>query len=229
MSMNLAPGESWRAVVGYEGLYEVSSTGRVRSLDRTVRGAWGGPRRIQGKELRTWVSGQGYTVVEIARDGKKWQGGVHILVCEAWHGARPPGMVARHLDDVKSHVSPDNLAWGTVTDNAVDAVRNRRNPNVVKTHCANGHEYTTRDTSTTREGHRRCRQCRLVRRHQQNGRLCSYEVFCDAVAHQMPHKRTRRRLEQCRRGHSMADAYVTPSGARRMCRTCINERAKARV
>jgi hypothetical protein len=51
---------------------------------------------------------------------------VHALVTEAFHGPRPAGQVARHLDDVPTHCTANNLAWGTHADNAADAIRNGR-------------------------------------------------------------------------------------------------------
>lgn len=51
---------------------------------------------------------------------------LHALVAEAWHGARPDGQLARHLDDVPEHCTADNVAWGTPAENYADAVRNGR-------------------------------------------------------------------------------------------------------
>ena len=58
----------------------------------------------------------------------------HVLVCETYHGARPKGMVVRHLDGDPSNDRPSNLAWGTIADNYQDTVlhgrstKHERNP-----------------------------------------------------------------------------------------------------
>lgn len=52
--------ETWRPVLGFEGLYEVSDWGRVRSLDRAARGDQGSVRRIRGRDLRPFVQADGH-------------------------------------------------------------------------------------------------------------------------------------------------------------------------
>ncbi|CAM3221926.1 HNH endonuclease [Mycobacterium intermedium] len=51
---------------------------------------------------------------------------VHQMVCEAFSGRRPPGQVARHLDDVPENCAAENLAWGTHAQNVEDRIRNAR-------------------------------------------------------------------------------------------------------
>ena len=65
--------EVWLPVVGYEGLYEVSDQGRVRSLDRTVAHNLGAQafRRIKGRTLSPGRASNGYLTVMLSRDGKK--------------------------------------------------------------------------------------------------------------------------------------------------------------
>lgn len=65
--------EDWRAVVGWEGLYEVSSLGRVRSVDRIVMdmNRFGpSPSQRRGKIIRGWVAKRGYRCVRLSREGK---------------------------------------------------------------------------------------------------------------------------------------------------------------
>lgn len=227
MSFITAP-EQWRPVLGYEGAYEVSDLGRVRSLKRVVDAARGARREIPGLIMKARLNAQGYPVISLSRLNVSRVLSIHVLVCEAWHGPRPEGMVARHLDDVKTNLSPSNLSWGTLTQNSRDAIRNGRNVNASKTVCANGHAYTERDTTRNQAGHRICRQCALVRSHQNRDIKCSYDDFCDAISHRETGRRERPRLTHCRRGHSMADAYESPAGARN-CRVCLKKRESERV
>lgn len=116
--------EEWRPVVGYEGLYEVSSEGRVRSLDRVVSYT---SSRASGTVLRFFPSRMlslrpgmyGYHVVSLGRGNQRT---VHSLVCEAFIGPRPLGMQIRHLDGVRTNNRPDNLAYGTPQENSRDKV-----------------------------------------------------------------------------------------------------------
>ena len=127
--------ERWLPVVGQEGCYEVSDLGNVRSLDRVgVRNPdrWGRVTefRIRGRilkaslEQRSPPNGPTYRVVHI-RPGS---GSVHIaiLMLEAFVGPRPPGELARHLNDDSLDDRLENLAWGTHADNRRDAWRNGR-------------------------------------------------------------------------------------------------------
>jgi NUMOD4 motif len=71
--------ERWKSVVGYEGLYEVSDLGNVRSLNRIVKTVKG-QRRFRGKVLKQLVRPDGYHVVALSREGKERPYRVHVLV-----------------------------------------------------------------------------------------------------------------------------------------------------
>jgi hypothetical protein len=85
--------EEWRPVPGYEGYYEASDQGRVRSLDRTVaycRSA-NGQRRIPGRVLRQWTNTAGYPAVTLNRGDAKESRRVDLIVREAFD---PPDVTA---------------------------------------------------------------------------------------------------------------------------------------
>ena len=122
--------EYWLPVVGFEGWYEVSSLGRVRSLKRTmVVERWPGrfvPRTYQGKMLRPGLGGNGYLGVVLSAHGRKKSHAavlVQYLVLEAFVGPRPPGAYCCHADGdrVNNHLS--NLRWDTPAANSDDAKR----------------------------------------------------------------------------------------------------------
>lgn len=86
--------ETWKSVPGFEGAYEVSDHGRVRSLDRvTDRG-----RRWKGKIMTPSTMPRGYQVVTLWRGGKQETALVHRLVLFAFEGIAPAGMEALHGD-----------------------------------------------------------------------------------------------------------------------------------
>lgn len=84
----MPPTEKWRPVVEYEGLYEVSNLGRVRSLDRIADHPITGPRRHRGRVLRqNGVNNQ----VTLFKDGVARAVLVQRVVAAAWLGPCPPG------------------------------------------------------------------------------------------------------------------------------------------
>jgi len=113
--------EEWRWVPEYEGAYEVSSRGRVRSVDRTVEVAsrWGGTKqnRLKGKILSPVKHVGGHLVVSLGRNNLIF---VHRLVLMAFHRMPAEGEECRHLDGNKTNNCIDNLVWGTRFENIAD-------------------------------------------------------------------------------------------------------------
>lgn len=151
--------ERWRSVVGFEGTYEVSDLGRVRSVSRMVERSGQGGYRIQGRVLKTHVNPHGYAQITLARKGKWLSRRVHRLVLEAFVGPRPRGKEARHLDGDRLNNGLHNLKWGTKSENAWDQVRHGTHPQAVKSHCPKGHPYSGPNLSVNGDGRRRCRAC----------------------------------------------------------------------
>lgn len=139
--------EEWRPVVGYEGYYEVSSLGGVRSLSRTDVDTLGRRYVVRGKIKKHTVT-HGYPIVRLSRDGVRENVFVHRLVALAFIGSPESGQEACHADGDKLNPCVENLYWGTRADNLADSVRHGTwsNQNVGKTHCKRGHEFTPENT-----------------------------------------------------------------------------------
>lgn len=116
--------EIWKAVPGYRGYYEVSSLGRVRSLDRTVsrRGAPDVRIRLRGRLMRQ-TSETEYPMVVLCKDGAQKTFPTHRLVLMSFLGPRPRGKEARHLNGNEYDARLRNLAWGTHVENTADQIR----------------------------------------------------------------------------------------------------------
>ncbi len=119
--------EEWRPVVGYEGLYEVSCLGRVRSLDTTERlfnsrhNVHFDRKRV-GRILKLNGSrSHGYLSITLHRKAKATEYCVHRLVCEAFHGPRPFGADVAHRDATRHNNSAANLRWASRRSNLQDA------------------------------------------------------------------------------------------------------------
>jgi hypothetical protein len=125
---NITDSEEWRDVVGWEGLYQVSSHGRVRSLARMVRSRGGCLVSRGGSIRKTPVSNKlGHRNVMLCRAGGNRTILVHILVCEAFHGPKPsPHHEVAHWDGVGGNNRKDNLRWATKKENADDRGRHGR-------------------------------------------------------------------------------------------------------
>lgn len=110
--------EIWKPIVGYEGRYEVSNLGRVRSLDRVVTRSDGVKRRYRGRLMKLGSERGGYLRVMLAKDTKDKCHKVHKLVARAFIGPRPVDQQIMHLDGNQAHNCKVNLRYGTAKENA---------------------------------------------------------------------------------------------------------------
>lgn len=153
--------EEWRAIPEWEGFYEVSSFGRVRSLPRVVYRSNGYVLNLKGKILKTNPDTRGHHQFRLNRPGVRKIARVHRIVLEAFVGPCPEGMGALHWDDDKDNNHLSNLRWGTPTENQYDRVRNGSHPFASRTHCSRGHEYTEENIyRKPGQNARLCRTCR---------------------------------------------------------------------
>lgn len=114
--------EIWRDIPGYIGLYQASSEGRIRSLDRSISDPYVlSGMRIQKKILAFSTDNHGgrQTVV-LSRKGEMKRFQVHRLVLFAFKSVAPDGAECRHLDGNHLNNRPDNLEWNTHTVNMQD-------------------------------------------------------------------------------------------------------------
>ena len=110
--------EEWRDVAGYEGLYQVSSEGRVKSLERKGRKS----ERI----LKPGVRSKGYLFVVLCAGGKSRMFSVHRLVCTAFHDNPENKLDVNHINENKTDNRIENLEWSTRKENLNHGTRNER-------------------------------------------------------------------------------------------------------
>lgn len=105
----------WKPVVGYEGRYEVSNEGIIRSLDVTVRCRGTGIRVHKGKVLPYRANNRGYLTVNFTKDNVTKMFLVHRVVAEAFVDNHDDKPQVNHIDGDVSNNASYNLEW--VTDN----------------------------------------------------------------------------------------------------------------
>lgn len=159
--------EQWLPVLDWEGFYEVSDQGRVRSLDRTIIRSDGKVKRFRGKFLAPQDDGKGYPQVSLSRNAKPRTYHIHRLVLDAFVGPRPEGKETCHGNDVSDDNLLENLRWDYHPANQREMVANGHHYNANKTHCPQDHEYTTANTYVViRRDGRVGRRCFICKREQ---------------------------------------------------------------
>ena len=114
--------EVWRDVKGYEGLYQVSDQGRVKSLER--KNSYG--RTVKERILKPAFDGWGYLIVTLCAGGKRKNLMVHRLVCEAFNDNRDEKPEVNHINEIKTDNRACNLEWCTRRENLNHGKRSER-------------------------------------------------------------------------------------------------------
>lgn len=162
MDTNKPTQEQWRPIPGYEGYYEVSDHGRVRSLDRYVNRFHGQQVLKRGRVLKpgTYVSGHKQVNLHVPGHKRKWR--VHHLVMLAFVGPRPDGLEVCHNNGNPADNRLENLRYDTHSSNMLD--RNDHGTCIYRqrTHCPRGHKLEMPNlvrSSWEKRGHRNCLAC----------------------------------------------------------------------
>lgn len=122
--IELLPDEEWKAIAGYEGLYEVSNMGRVKSVGFYVNGKIR-PRYTRAKLRLASSMNTGYPKVELVKHGKVVSASIHRLVAKAFV-LNPLGLdTVHHKDEDKSNAKASNLEWTTRAENVQDWFKRR--------------------------------------------------------------------------------------------------------
>jgi hypothetical protein len=118
--------EIWKDIKGYEGLYQVSNIGRVKSLTHVTIRKNGSNLPIRERILKPSTDKDGYLQVVLYNSGKRKTIKVHRLVCEAFHENPENKSCVNHIDENKTNNEASNLEWSTVKENCNHGTRNTR-------------------------------------------------------------------------------------------------------
>lgn len=115
--------EIWKDIAGYEGLYQVSNLGRVKSLDKYVNtGIKNQEKRfISGKIIKQTSDKDGYLRVGLNINNSKKIFPVHRIVCLSFHENTENKPQVNHKDGIKFHNYEWNLEWSTLSENRIHA------------------------------------------------------------------------------------------------------------
>jgi hypothetical protein len=105
--------EEWRSIRGYEGMYEISNLGRVKSL----------PRKYVKGGIRKKVICKGYELVGLWKGEENYNAKVHRLVAEAFLPNPDNKPFVNHIDGNKRNNRIDNLEWCTPKENVAHATQ----------------------------------------------------------------------------------------------------------
>lgn len=111
--------EIWKAIPGFEGIYEASNTGDIRRIGKN-KGA------RAGLIIRPYKTTHGYLAVKLCKDRKTKYYAVHRAVLEAFTEKKPRNIDVRHKDGCRTNNVLDNLCWGTRSENMQDAAMHGR-------------------------------------------------------------------------------------------------------
>lgn len=155
--------EEWRPIPDWP--YEVSSLGRVRSVEREVVYSDGRRYRYPSVVLRPQTVAHGYQAVYLGVNRRRRSRRIHQLVALAWHGEPPPGQQVRHKNGVAADNRPENLQYGTPMQNTLDSIRHGTHPSIWRLHqeyCKWNHLLRMPNLSVRfleRTGGRQCLAC----------------------------------------------------------------------
>jgi hypothetical protein len=120
--------EIWKDIIGYEGLYQVSNMGNVKSLDKYINGKFNSKRFIKGRILIPMRNGR-YSIITLHKNQIQKGFTVHRLVAQSFLPNPNNYPVVMHLDNDTSNNSVSNLQWGTQSHNLLQCVADGRHNN----------------------------------------------------------------------------------------------------
>lgn len=213
--------EQFKTLPGYEGRFEVSLNGTVRTAPYTDAAG----RQRKSRIIRPQPSKHGHLMVRLCYNGSVLTTYVHRLMLSAWVRPPRPGEYACHRNDVPDDNRLENLYWGTPADNTRDSVRNKGHRESKKTHCKHGHPLSGDNVYTPpgKPTWRVCREC------QKRARAEHYRRLRAGYYDQPNPDQQRRRKTHCKHGHEFTkeNTYHPPYyPGRRICRTCAREASR---
>lgn len=134
--------EIWKDIKGYDGCYQVSNLGNIRSLNRrVVNRQSGSTRTCKGGMIAPFDNGHGYLVVSLCKEHIRHNHYVHRLVAEAFVENPDEKTIINHLDYNTKNNNASNLEWCTQVENIRHSVEHMRKPRSKCKPTITGHKH----------------------------------------------------------------------------------------
>lgn len=115
--------EYWKDIKGYEGLYQVSNLGNIKSVDRKIERSTS-VMELKGKTMSQYIGNTGYPMVSLCINGECKRYSVHRIVAKAFLSNPLNKAYVNHIDGNKQNSNLENLEWSTPTENSIHAHEN---------------------------------------------------------------------------------------------------------
>ncbi|MEL7409252.1 MAG: NUMOD4 domain-containing protein, partial [Cyanobacteria bacterium J06558_2] len=115
--------EYWLDIPNYEGYYQVSNYGNVRSLDRVIKEKTGKIQTLKGQVLKARINRSGYYHIGLSKNGTRITFAIHQLVAQAFIPNPDSKKTVNHIDGNKLNNSLSNLEWSTYSENLEHAYK----------------------------------------------------------------------------------------------------------
>lgn len=116
--------EIWKQIVGFEGLYEISDLGRIKSLSRVIKREGNVTANYKEKIIHGWIT-DGYRRVTLSKGNDEFIFKVHRLVATHFIPNPFDKEFVNHKNGIKHDNRKDNLEWATASDNIIHAYENK--------------------------------------------------------------------------------------------------------
>lgn len=213
--------EVWKPIRGYEEAYEVSTHGRVRSIDRLD----GIGRRRRGAIMAQQPHPKtGHMQVTLSRGARGIQvtHKVHQLVLDAFVGPREPGLMGCHNDGNPGNNHASNLRWDTAYANSQDRYKHGT---AYATHCRRGHPMT-RENLSIWGNQRRCKACAHAQAKAKMSGATVTQELADAEYARLFAPVVER--THCKWGHELTEENTYRRGNYWRCKKCQTKRDRLR-
>lgn len=118
--------EIWKDIPGYEGLYQASNLGTIRSLDRYVNGVGGHFKKIKGRIMTGGMYSNGYSLVVLSKNSSTVTTSKHILVAKAFLPNPENKRCVNHKNSIRTDNNVSNLEWVTHKENTQHGISKGR-------------------------------------------------------------------------------------------------------
>lgn len=236
--------EKWLPIPGFEGLYEISDRGSIRTLPRPRRAKGGTTSLLPTRIMRQHRIGRagGYWATYLTpQSGPRKRVFAHVAVLEAFVNPRPDGQHACHNDGDMTNNHVDNLRWDTPSANMIDRVQHGNHFAANRELCAKGHPYDRierypdgsfkqRYCNTCKQESKRAHRERVRSDYCANGHLFdgtktmrdgSIRRYCTICVRKHLVNRPRPPAQEtCHRGHSKDVVIRRDGSTTRVCKVC---------